>query len=95
VSTYLLGGHYPHASGLGSQDAFTGRIHPYEFGVKVTLATTLKEGLVVGMRSMPGNPYDGHTLDETIEQVSILANQRPRTVMVDKGYKGAEPPVSG
>jgi IS5 family transposase len=42
------------------------------------------------MRSMPGNPYDGHTLDETIEQVSILANQRPHTVMVDKGYKGAE-----
>ena len=24
------------------------------------MATTLKEGLVVGMRSMPGNPYDGH-----------------------------------
>ena len=64
--------------------------NPYEFGVKVTLATTLREGLVVGMRSMPGNPYDGHTLDETIEQVSILANQRPRTVLVDKGYKGAE-----
>ncbi|MBL3200147.1 IS5/IS1182 family transposase, partial [Klebsiella pneumoniae] len=64
--------------------------NPYEFGVKVTLATTLKEGLVVGMRSMPGYPYDGHTLDETIEQVAILANQRPRTVMVDKGYKGAE-----
>lgn len=63
--------------------------NPYEFGVKVTLATTLKEGLVVGMRSMPGNPYDGHTLDETIEQVGILANQRPRTVVVDKGYKGA------
>lgn len=64
--------------------------NPYEFGVKVTVATTLKEGLVVGMRSMPGNPYDGHTLDEAIEQVGILANQRPRTVMVDKGYKGAE-----
>ncbi len=31
--------------------------NPYEFGVKVTLATTLKEGLVVGMRSMPANPY--------------------------------------
>jgi IS5 family transposase len=29
---------------------------PYEFGVKVTVATTLKEGLIVGMRSMPGNP---------------------------------------
>ena len=26
---------------------------PYEFGVKVSIATTLKEGLVVGMRCMP------------------------------------------
>ncbi len=28
----------------------------YEFGVKVSITTTHKEGLVVGMRSMPGNP---------------------------------------
>lgn len=61
---------------------------PYEFGVKVTIATTLREGLVVGMRSMPGNPYDGHTLAETIEQVGILAEQAPTTVIVDKGYQG-------
>jgi IS5 family transposase len=63
---------------------------PYEFGVKVTVATTLKEGLVVGMRSMPGNPWDGHTLDETIEQVSILTNIKPKTVIVDKGYQGVK-----
>lgn len=63
---------------------------PYEFGVKVTIATTLKEGLVVGCRSMPGNPYDGHTLAETIEQVSILTNHDPKTVIVDKGYQGAQ-----
>jgi IS5 family transposase len=63
---------------------------PYEFGVKVTIATTLKEGLVVGCSSMPGNPYDGHTLAETIEQVSILADQKPRTAIVDKGYQGAQ-----
>ena len=63
---------------------------PYEFGVKVTVATTLKEGLVVGMRSMPGNPWDGHTLDETIEQVSILTNNKPKTVIVDKGYQGVK-----
>jgi len=49
------------------------------------VTTTLKEGLVVGMRSMPGNPWDGHTLDETLEQVSILTNAKPRTVIVDKG----------
>ena len=63
---------------------------PYEFGVKVTVATTLKEGFVVGMRSMPGNPYDGHTLEEAIEQVSILAEQTPKIVIVDRGYQGAE-----
>lgn len=44
----------------------------YEFGVKVSIATTLKAGVVVGMRSMPGNTYDGHTLAETLEQVGIL-----------------------
>ena len=65
---------------------------PYEFGVKVTLATTLKEGVVVGCRRMPGNPYDGHTLQETLEQVSILTNQAPKTAIVDKGYRGVEVP---
>jgi len=61
---------------------------PYEFGCKVSVATTLKEGFVVGMRSMPGNPWDGHTLAETIEQVSILTDRKPKTVIVDKGYQG-------
>ncbi len=65
---------------------------PYEFGVKVSVATTLKEGLVVGMRSMPGNPYDGHTLAETLEQVGILTgtDRPPHTAIVDKGYRGVE-----
>jgi len=65
---------------------------PYEFGVKVSIATTLKEGLVVGMRSMPGNPYDGHTLAETLEQVGVLTgtDKLPTTAIVDKGYRGAQ-----
>lgn len=65
---------------------------PYEFGVKVSIATTLKEGIVVGMRSMPGNPYDGHTLAETLEQVGILSNRAPKVAIVDKGYRGVEVP---
>jgi IS5 family transposase len=63
---------------------------PYEFGVKVSIATTHKEGLVVGMRSMPGNPYDGHTLFETLEQVAILTDCQPKEVFVDLGYRGAD-----
>jgi len=35
----------------------------YEFGVKVSVASILREGLVVGIRVMYGNTYDGHTLD--------------------------------
>ena len=34
--------------------------NPYEFGVKVSITTTHREGFVVGARSMPGRPYDGH-----------------------------------
>lgn len=60
--------------------------------MKVSIATTLKEGLVVGMRSMPGNPYDGHTLAETLERVGILTgtDRPPATAIVDKGYRGLE-----
>jgi IS5 family transposase len=65
---------------------------PYEFGVKVSVAVTAKEGLVVGMRSMPGNPYDGHTLTEQLEQVEILTNVQPTIVLADRGYRGVMPP---
>jgi len=47
----------------------------YEFGVKASIATTLKECFVVGARSFPGRPYDGHTLSSQLEQVSILCNK--------------------
>ena len=60
----------------------------YEFGCKVSVATTHREGFVVGMRAMPGNPYDGHTLQEALEQVAILTDTRPRRAFVDRGYRG-------
>jgi IS5 family transposase len=62
----------------------------YEFGCKVSLATTLDEGFVVGMRSFPGNPYDGHTLCSALEQVTILTDQRPELAVVDRGYRGLD-----
>jgi IS5 family transposase len=60
----------------------------YEFGCKVSIATTMDEGFVVGMRSFPGNPYDGHTLRQALEQVAILTDQRPDLAVVDRGYRG-------
>ena len=65
---------------------------PYEFGVKVSITTTHREGLVVGARSMPGNPYDGHTLEEALEQVAILSEVKPEVAVVDRGYRGVAIP---
>jgi IS5 family transposase len=66
---------------------------PYEFGVKVGLAVTHKSGLMVGARSFPGNPYDGHTLSEQLEQIRGLYQDLgivPRTAVVDLGYRGVD-----
>lgn len=66
-----------------------GKAHrPYEFGVKVSLAVTHKEGFVVGIQSCPKNPYDGHTLAPQLDQVERLTGQVPEETFVDKGYKG-------
>lgn len=66
-----------------------GKAHKrYEFGTKVSIATTTEGGFVVGMRSLPGNPYDGHTLHEALEQVEILTDRRPNMAFVDRGYRG-------
>ena len=70
---------------------------PYEFGVKVGIATTEKGNLIVGARAFPGNPYDGHTLTEQIEQATILMQEvqgapKPHTAIVDLGYRGVEVP---
>jgi IS5 family transposase len=66
-----------------------GKAHKrYEFGTKVSVATTNRGGFVVGMRALPGNPYDGHTLHEALEQVEILTDQRPEFAFVDRGYRG-------
>ena len=40
------------------------------------------------MRALPGNPYDGHTLSEALEQVEILTDRRPSLAVVDRGYRG-------
>lgn len=66
---------------------------PYEFGVKVSLAVTHKLGLMVGARSFPGNPYDGHTLAEQLEQTNTLLQDigvKPTTAVVDLGFRGVE-----
>ena len=65
-----------------------GKAHKrYEFGCKVSVAATSRGGWFVGAKAIHGNPYDGHTLPETLEQVERIA-QLPQQVFVDMGYRG-------
>ena len=66
---------------------------PYEFGVKVSVAVTHKQGLLVGARSFIGNPYDGHILSAQMKQSTILLQDlkvSPKQVVVDLGFRGKE-----
>ncbi len=72
---------------------------PYEFGVKASLAITEKSGLIVGARTFPGNPYDGHTLAGQLEQTRILlenvpGDPKPTIVLTDLGYRGVDADIA-
>ncbi len=66
-----------------------GKAHKrYEFGCKVALAVSSKGGWILAARSLEGNPYDGHTLRETIDRVVSTSGVEPGHVYVDMGYRG-------
>jgi IS5 family transposase len=66
-----------------------GKAHKrYEFGVKVSIATTNREGLVLGMMALPGSPYDGHTLSAALAQVERMTGVAVVRGYVDRGYRG-------
>ncbi len=74
-----------------------GKAHkPYEFGVKVSLTTTNKRckggQFILHAKALPGNPYDGHTLKEVIEETEALTGREIERVYVDKGYVGHDAP---
>jgi len=79
----LYSWHAPEAECLAKGKART----PYEFGVKVGIASTLHHNLILGARSFPTNPYDGHTLNEQLEQAQILSDSTIRNVYVDLGHR--------
>jgi transposase, IS5 family len=69
---------------------------PYEFGVKVSVATTLKRSkggqFVTHVQALPGNPYDGHTLARVIPAIEGLLGNTIERVHTDAGYRGHNAP---
>ena len=74
-----------------------GKAHrPYEFGVKVSVATTVKHSaggqFVTHAAALPGNPYDGHTLATVIPQMQALVGNILDRCITDAGYRGHNAP---
>jgi IS5 family transposase len=74
-----------------------GKAHrPYEFGVKVSVATTLAHAkggqFVTHVKALPGNPYDGHTLATVIPDMEALIGNVIERILADKGYRGHNAP---
>jgi len=69
---------------------------PYEFGVKVSVATTLKHSkggqFVAHVQALPGNPYDGHTLAEVIPAIEQHIGNTIERLHTDAGYRGHNAP---
>src|SRR5262245_43634602 len=74
-----------------------GKAHrPYEFGVKVSVATTVKHSaggqFVTHAAALPGNPYDGHTLATVIPQMQALIGNILHRCITDAGDRGHNAP---
>jgi len=76
-----------------------GKAHaPYEFGVKVSVATTLHRSkggqFALHAKALPGNPYDGHTLADIIPDMEKTIGNEIGRVLADAGYRGHNAPLS-
>ena len=51
---------------------------------------TKNGGVLVAAIAHPENCYDGHTLPEVLEQAEVVQGKRPKTAIVDRGYRGSK-----
>jgi IS5 family transposase len=88
----LYSWHAPETECIGK-----GKAHkPYEFGCKVSIATTNRRcdggQFVLHAKAPPGNPYDGYTLRAVIEETQALTGREIERIYTDKGYRGHDAP---
>src|SRR5262249_31569063 len=67
-----------------------GQAHrPYEFGIKVSVATTAHRSkggqFVTHIAALPGNPHDGHTLATVIPAMEDMIGNTIERLLADAG----------
>lgn len=66
-----------------------GKAHKrYEFGNKVSIASTVKSGWIVGVESFSENIFDGKTVADSLIQVQSVQGTIPDQALTDRGYRG-------
>ena len=60
----------------------------YEFGNKAGIVTTVSSHWIVGALGFEGNPYDGHTLKDSLKQSQQLTGVHINQATCDLGYRG-------
>ncbi len=60
----------------------------YEYGNKVSIASTAKSNIIVGAVSHPHNIYDGDTLPEVLEHIETSRDATVSQGVCDRGYRG-------
>ena len=60
----------------------------YEFGNKTSIVKTKTSGIIVGAMAFEDNLYDGDTLEPQLLQVERLTGNKPKSGIVDRGYRG-------
>jgi IS5 family transposase len=65
-----------------------GKAHKkYEFGCKVGFVTTAFSNWIIGAKAFHGNPYDGHTLKDNLEQAKRITGIELKQGTCDLGYR--------
>ena len=66
-----------------------GKVHKkYEFGCKVSMVSSSRDNWILGIDALHGNPFDGHTLKNALQQVKQITGWQPLHAYCDKGYRG-------
>ena len=76
--------HEPHVCCIAK-----GKDHkPYEYGSKVSIVSTEKSGVIVGVVNHEGNPHDGKTLESALASAMKHRDKTIRCAICDRGYRG-------
>lgn len=60
---------------------------PYEFGSKVSLVVSHKQGLALSSQALEKPSYDGHTLADSLSHSSEISGVPVKRTFVDRGYR--------